>query len=254
MRLGSTALAVALLAACNAQISDGLGANVAMLIDAPSDITADPAPGPDSTPAPSCASRTLYLNFDGQTLTKGPSDATLNQASWLSNIQIGTAPPYLDGVADRAATIQSIVNGVRMQLAQFPITVVTIRPAAGPYVMIVLGGKQATIGSRFSAAVNQLDCGDTRPSDVAWIGDNVTPVQHVVNTVIGAVGFGLGLTGVADPEDCMCAWANACVADTTVACKLRASVARDQAATQLCPSAGPTQDEVAALRTAFCGM
>jgi hypothetical protein len=251
MRLGSLAVAIALLgSACDAQISDGLGANLA-IIDAPTGGTVDPAI--DAPPAtPLCASRQVYLNFDGVTLTKGLSDATLNKASWLNNVQTGTAPPYLKGVADRLTTIQSIVDGVRTQLAQFPITVVTTRPASGEYVMIVFGGKQGTIGSRFPAAVNQLDCGDAQHNDVAWVADTVAPVQHAVNTVIGAIGFGLGLTATTDPMDCMCGWDNTCTSVDTAPCKLGSPIFRDTAANQRCTGV-VVQDEVVTLHDAFCG-
>lgn len=47
---------------------------------------------------------------------------------------------------------------MRSQLAQFPISVVTARPASGEYVMIVFGGRASQVGSQFSGAVNQLDC------------------------------------------------------------------------------------------------
>jgi hypothetical protein len=194
----------------------------------------------------------VYLNFDGQTLTRGTSDATLNHASWMLIAQ-GTAPPYLDDNPARATAIQSVVDGVRGQLARFPITVVTARPTSGEYVMIVFGGKAAAVGSRFGAAVSQLDCGDVQHNDVAWIGDGVTPVQRVINTAIGAIGFGLGLTATVDPADCMCSWDNACVAADTAACTLGSPIARDPAAIQLCPGAASTQDEVATLHDAFCG-
>jgi hypothetical protein len=106
------------------------------------------------------------------------------------------------------------------------------------------------IGSNFGSAVNQLDCGDTRPNDVAWIADSVTG-QRAINTAIGAIGFGLGLTATGDPQDCMCGWDNDCRSDNTVACKLGSPIARDPEANQRC--AGTTsQDEVAAFRTAFC--
>src|SRR2546430_3700636 len=102
----------------------------------------------------------------------------------------GAPPPYLSGSNGRDAATQSITDGVRGQLSQFPITVVTTRPSSGSYVMIVFGGTADAVGSSFGDAVNQLDCGDTRPNDVAWIGDSVTG-QRAINNAIGAIGFGL---------------------------------------------------------------
>lgn len=233
-------VAALLCSGCQVRISDGLGTN-------PPEVDADP--GGDAMPV-SCTSRSVYLSFEGETLTRGRSDATTNQAEWMQIAQ-GTAPPYLAASATRSATIQAIVDGVRAQLAQFPITVVTTRPASGSYVMIVFGGRAAAVGSRFGGAVNRLDCDDSRPNDVAWISDSVAPVQRVVNTALGAIGFGLGLTATSDPTDCMCGWDNACSSDNTVACRLGSPIARDPAANQICAGA-TSQDEVAALRAAFC--
>ncbi|HEX7843863.1 MAG TPA: hypothetical protein VF469_40590 [Kofleriaceae bacterium] len=244
MRLWTLALAVALCGGCGAQLSDGADPSL-------SGITTAPDAGPNgTTTTPMCTSRSVYLNFDGQTLTQGPSDATLNQASWMQIAQ-GTAPRYQDGNTNRDAAIQTIVDGVRAQLSQFPINVTTKRPTSGRYVMIVFGGDRTLVGSRFGVAVNQLDCGDTRPNDVAWISDGVSPTQRVINSAVGAIGFGLGLTATLDPRDCMCSWDNGCKPDNSAPCTLGSPIARDPTANQLCPDLTP-EDEVAAIRTAFC--
>lgn len=243
MRLG-LALAAALFGgACSVQITDGSGSRLAG-VDGGVDPTSD------ATITPRCASRTVYLNFDGQTLQKGPSDATLNQASWMQ-IATGTAPRYLSSNTNRMAVIQNVVAGVQSQLSSFPVTVVTTRPPSGSYVMIVFGGTQQQVGSLYGGAVNQLDCGDQRPNDVAWIGDGVTPVQRVVNFTVGAIGFGLGLTATQDPNDCMCGWDNVCTSNNTAACNLTSPINRDLTANQTCAGLS-VQDEVATFRKAFC--
>lgn len=266
--MGRAALILALLAsACSAQISDGgrvgtAGVDAASAppaqIDAPTTTTNPPPPPPvdaavaiDTPPAPTCSQRTLFLNFEGQTLASGTSDATANLASWLSKAS-GTAPRYLANDAGRDAKIQAITDGVRAQLATFPITVVTTRPASGQYVMVVLGGQAGQIGSQFSTAVNTLDCTDAQHNDVAWISDSATPSQHVINLVIGAVGLGLGLTATLDPNDCMCGWGNACASNNAAACTLGTAIARDNSIALRCPGV-TMQDEVATLHTAFCG-
>jgi len=248
MRLGLIALAAALFGgACSAQISDG-GASSLDGADAgnPGD------PGNDATPLAACTSRTVYLNFDGQALTQGPSDATQNIAGWM-NKPAGLAPRYLDADPNRLTAIQTIVDGVRAQLSQFPITVATTRPDPGnSYVMIVLGGQRDAVGSNYTGAVNKLDCGDQRPNDVAWISDGVNPPQHVINNVIGAIGFGLGLTATNDKKDCMCGWANGCLSDNNNPCTLGSPIQRDPNPDQPCIGAAAQQDEVAALHDAFC--
>jgi hypothetical protein len=246
-------------AGCGAQVIDGRNHAPdatppvdAAEIDAPPD---DAAIIPIDAAVARCASRTVFLNFDGQALQKGPSDATTNSASWMTG-NTGTAPPYLNGNGARDATIQAIVNGVRAQLSAptfpVPITVVTTRPNSRSYVMIVFGGQMGQVGSNFSGAVNTLDCDDQRPNDVAWISDSVAPTQRVINYAIGAIGFGLGLTATNDPNDCMCSWANGCQPNAGAPCRLGAPIARDTGAAQKCPTASPSQDEVATFHKAFC--
>ena len=247
MRLGSTALAVAL-CGCSAQISGGFGPGLG--IDSVPDAGVDPIG--DASTAPACTRRSVYLNFEGQKLTRGPSDAVLDQASWMMARDQGTALPYQLTNLDRLAAIKTIFDGIRGQLARFPIDVTTTRPMSGNYVMIVFGGRARAVGSNFTDAVNELDCGDIRPNDVAWISDSVSPPQRVINTAIGAIGFGLGLTATSDPKDCMCGWDNDCLSDDSAPCTLGSPIARDPLANQLCPDRTP-EDEVAAFRTAFCG-
>ena len=216
--------------------------------------------GPPSFDAPTCSNgRVVYLNFEGQALTDAAaSDATQNLASWMT-IATGTAPAFRAASATRAADITAITDGIRTQLSEFPINVVTTRPATGPYVMIVFGGDRLQVGSMYSLAVNQLDCNDAVKSDVAWIADaldpqNGTPLfsnQYLINTAIGAIGFGLGLTATSDPGDCMCAWGNQCQPGAG-ACTLSTSIARDPQSTLLCTGAPATQDEKAAFTQAFC--
>jgi hypothetical protein len=214
----------------------------------------DPVDGAPATvdAAPACSNgRVIYLNFDGQSLTQGAtSNSKANVASWM-NKATGAAPPYRAGTADRDAQIQTIVDGVTQQLSSFPITVVTTRPPTGDYVMVLFGGVQTDVGSNFSVAVQELDCNDPNRNDVAWLTGNVIG-QRAINTTLGAVGFGLGLTATSDPNDCMCGWANGCQSNNNIACTLTEGITRDPAANQQCAGAGATQNETAAFDKAFC--
>jgi hypothetical protein len=239
-------------AGCGGKLGDaqhGVDGAVDPSVDAPEQVLPDGALPPD---AATCANgRVVFLDFDGVNLTRaGASDATTNKASWMQ-IAAATVPPYHSGSANRAAEIQAIVDGVRAELASFPITVVTTRPATGPYVMIVYGGTNSQAGSRFSVAVQTLDCGDAVKSDVAWVGDGVAPAQHVINVSVGAIGFGLGLTATATTTDCMCGWDNLCASNNNAPCTLSPMIARDPQANQQCAGLS-TQDEPAAFRAAFC--
>jgi hypothetical protein len=244
---------LAVCAACEARVGTGGNNNGgddddAPTVDAPLETSIDAAPD-----APACFNgRVVFLSFEGESLTRAAaSDARQNRASWMQ-IASGTAPKYRAADGDRANQIQAIVDGVRAQLAGFPITVVTTRPATGDYVMIVYGGTPQQVGSRFAGAVQALDCGDTGTrNDVAWIADNVGATQRIVNFSIGAIGFGLGLTATSDPDDCMCGWDNACQANNGVACTLTPGIARDPNANQRCAGV-TTQDEVAVFLAGFC--
>jgi hypothetical protein len=239
---------------CNAELGPKPGSTPE---DAPggngSDADAPPDDAQVTIDGPACFNgRVVYLNFEGQTLTQaGTSDATQNRASWLQNAT-GTAPAFRAALGTRAQDIQEITDGIRSQLAEFPITVVTTRPAAGPYVMIVFGGTAAQVGSMYSLSVNTLDCDDSEKSDVAWISDaGAFTNQRVINTAIGAIGFGLGLTATTDTGDCMCSWGNACQ-PAAGACTLSTNITRDPDSTLLCAAAPATQDEKAAFTQAFC--
>jgi hypothetical protein len=251
MRREIAVACVLLGAACEATIGGGTTRSNEG-VDAATSSDADPMRQADAAPPACFNGRVVYLNFDGVALTDAAaSDATLNRASWMNQPQ-GTAPPFRMGDGNRANIIAGITQGVRDHLSTFPITVVTQRPAQGPYVMIVYGGTAQNVGSNYGFAVNELDCNESEKSDVAWIGDNFTTVQRHVNTTIGAIGFGLGLTATSDPDDCMCGWANGCQKDHSKPCVLSTNIARDPGATQLCAGAGATQNEQAAFATAFC--
>jgi hypothetical protein len=239
---------------CNAELGPRPGTTTDASGGNNTDAPINTPDSPTTIDAPMCFNgRVVYLNFEGQTLTDAAaSDATQNRASWM-NIATGTAPAFRAASGTRAADIMEITDGIRTQLAEFPISVVTSRPATGPYVMIVFGGTAQQVGSMYGLAVNQLDCDDSEKSDVAWISDApALSNQAVINTAIGAIGFGLGLTATTDPGDCMCAWGNTCQPQTAAACTLSTNIARDQQSTLLCPAAPATQDEKAAFTQAFC--
>lgn len=238
-------------AACSAKIDanpdqDGVDASTA------GDDAAVAIDGAGGDAAPVCANgRVVFLQFDGQTLTKAAaSDATQNLASWMT-IATGTAPPYKNGSGTRTAEIQAIVDGMRAQLAPFNTQVVTTRPTSGDYLMIVYGGQPNQVGSRFGGAVQALDCGDAVRNDVAWVSDNVAGTQRIVNFSIGAIGFGFGLTATLDPQDCMCGWDNQCTSDNSAPCTLTEGIARDPNANQRCAGV-TTQDETTTFTNGFC--
>lgn len=249
----------ALAAGCGAQLGDGVGGSTAA--DAGSggggggQRDAGVQSGNDAAAAACPNGRKVYLAFEGVTLTKAAtSDSTQNRVSWISDTT-AVVPPWHQGSSTRQTDIQTIVTGVRSRLAMTPIEVVTTRPASGPYVMIVLGGQNTnnggTVGTIYSYATNEHDCGDLVNNDVGWVSD-APSVSYTQDLVVGAIGWGLGLNGTNDPTDCMCAWANNCQSQAG-ACTLSSSIATTTSASPAttCPNQNP-QNEVAAFSTQFC--
>jgi hypothetical protein len=252
------ALAIAILsvAGCGAHLDDGsrVGASegvdaspVAVTPDAPAAVAADAAPD-----APACFNgRVIYLAFEGVTIAQAATtDATQNQAAWIG-VASASVPPYQASASNRNGLANNITDGVRAALAQFPITVVTQRPAAGPYVMIAFGGTHTDVGTNYTYATGDHDCGDAVKSDLGWVSDD-TPQNLVVPITVGTIGWMLGLQGTTDPNDCMCGWANSCQWSGTT-CTLSPSIATTSSASPAttCPGLA-TQDEQAAFHTAFC--
>ncbi|HEY5924223.1 MAG TPA: hypothetical protein VIV11_21245 [Kofleriaceae bacterium] len=199
--------------------------------------------------------RKIFLEFNGVTLQQAAtSNAATNQASWLNN---GTSqvPMWRSGSGTRAADIASVVAGVKTRLGTSPVEVVTTKPLAGSYVMIVFGGQSTgnggTVGTIYGGGTNDHDCGDAVKNDVGWVADGFN-LSFTADLGVGAIGWGLGLNGTNDPNGCMCNWANNCQS-ATGACALSASIASTTSASPAttCPNQNP-QNEIAAFSTKFC--
>jgi hypothetical protein len=203
----------------------------------------------DAPQSGACANgRVVYLSFEGETLTQGATDATTNHAAWIG-VATATVPPFQPNLTNRATQIQTIVDTVKLRLASTPIQVVTSRPNAGPYVLIVLGGSNQNVGSQYTYATSDHDCGDVVKSDVGWVSD-LPSLSYVPDLVVGTIGWGLGLDGTTDPNGCMCGWANSCK-DASGGCGLSVAIATSQTSGTVCPNENP-QNEVAAFSTLFC--
>jgi hypothetical protein len=209
-----------------------------------------------STPdaATACANgRKVYLNFDGVAITQAAtSDSTTNKASWIG-VTTANVPPWRNGSGTRAADIVTVTDGVKARLTGLPFDIVTTRPTAGPYVMIVFGGSSSTVGSNYSFSTSFHDCGDTVKNDVGWVSDmGGQGLSLVADIAVGSIGWSLGLDGTNDPADCMCGWANGCTS-AAGACTLSANIGTiiNNGLESPC-KAGGNQDEVAAFSTGFC--
>jgi hypothetical protein len=203
--------------------------------------------------ANACANgRVVFLNFGGDTLTRSAeSDATADAASWVgmsSGQTSGTLAEWRPTATDRTSQIAEVVDELQAKFSAIApaMQFVTTRPATGPYVMIGFGGSQNDVGVPYTTAVNHLDCGDTDMNDVGWVFENVTNATSVVNFAAGAIGFGMGLTGTTDSNDCMCGWLTNCTA-SGAACTF-SSAANAQIA---CSGETDPQDDTSILAS-FC--
>ncbi len=232
-------------AGCGISLQEQMGA---------ADGSGDAAPPdemPDATPGAVCSNgRVVYLHFEGLTLTDvgtGQTDATQNRADWLS-VDTATIPPYKAGAANRATEIQQITAAIKLTLGAFPITVVTERPAAGPYHLVVFGGNSSALGNNNNAgALTSYDCQNRVLNNVVWIGERFIP-QTSGDFAVGGLGLGLGLTGTLEPGDCMCGWGNACSPQDS-ACTLSSQITNDGGCNG---GTAQSQNEIAAFRREFC--
>jgi hypothetical protein len=216
---------------------------------APIDARVRDAPA-DANACPS--GRVVFLSFGGDTLTRAAqSDATADTASWVgmsSGQTTGTLPEWRPTASDRTSQIAAVVDELEAKFSTIAPTMqfATTRPVAGPYVMIGFGGSQDNVGVPYTTAVNHLDCGDANMNDVGWVFENVADATSVVNFAAGAIGFGMGLTGTTDSNDCMCGWLTNCQA-SGAACTF-SSAANAQIA---CNGETDPQDDTAILAN-FC--
>lgn len=218
-----------------------------------SDAGGSPGAPIDAPPdAPACFNgRVVYLAFEGVTLTQAATDdATHNLARWIG-VTTASVPPYHATSTNRNGQISNITTAVQSILGSFPVTVVTTRPASGPYVMVVFGGTNQDVGTNYTYATSWHDCGDTVKSDVAWVSD-VVPTSKAADYAVGAIAWALGLQGTNDPSDCMCGWANSCQ-QLASHCALHGPISTTPSSAPAfdCPGLA-SEDELAAFSQAFC--
>src|SRR5262249_3541653 len=118
----------------------------ASVIDAAIDAPID-GPGGNADAGPLCApsdggavgTHTLFLNFEGVTITRGgtgcQNDATRN-CSFIATADT-VVTQFAATAANRQMLLDDIVSNMYQQLAPYSINLVTTRPASGPYKMIV---------------------------------------------------------------------------------------------------------------------
>ncbi len=263
-RAARVALFAALIPGCSVKLDDPAGfsqqdaAIDASSQDAATDAEDDGAPDAPmiTIDAPRCSARQVVMVFDGITLTRGAANAATKTAPWVGEDGNGTIrniPAYRNADGNRETVIAGVLAEVQARLAQFPIIVTrateSTLPTMGEFIMVVVGGSNASSGSSYTLARNVLDCGDTAPNDVAWIAENA-PIDEVDDLAVGAIAYGLGLGGTSDGDNCLCQWRTQCTPNAgncTLSTAAQATNGQD-----VCGQTPNPQNQLAAFEAAFC--
>ncbi|MDQ3365643.1 MAG: hypothetical protein M3680_09455 [Myxococcota bacterium] len=194
----------------------------------------------------------LFLQFEGQTVTRGENDATQNTARWVAQGRpTATIPAWRPMAADRAAHIETVTCRVREALYPFDVDVVTTRPSSGDYEMVVIGGSSADLGhAQGISGFSGVDCENSNVRDIAWVADRIESgalePALVANNIGGVVGVGNGLDASSDPANCMCFARSATDCDAAAACGFAVDATR-RAGDQICGDPDATEDQLAKL-------
>jgi hypothetical protein len=160
----------------------------------------------ECTPFPDAgrATNTVYLNFEGAEIVPGPmTNAPTNEVAFIQ--QRERIAPYIERDANRTQRISTIVGYVGGIFAPFDLDIVTMRPAQGPYTMIVFGGRPMQLNLPGVLAVTDTDCGDLIPSNIGFVFEEAATFPDVLaaNMAIAEVGFFVGMSATPRRGDCM---------------------------------------------------
>jgi hypothetical protein len=192
---------VTLLAAC----SGGDGNSTADAGDRADAPVACPVPG---TPL-ATGMHTLFVSFEGVTLTLDACDDATTNCSSLVAQSPTTVPPFLGGAGARAARIQTITGMVVEALAPFSVDVVTTRPSAGDYRMVSVGGDTTLASSSTDPLLAVVPvCDAANKHGIALVfeqpADDMVSDRAYADTIAGAFGRLAGLLPTSRNGDCMC--------------------------------------------------
>ncbi len=204
MKSPSIVLAVAAFAACGGD--DGNQA-----VDAGDRADAAPSCPAPATPLPPGMHK-VFLVFQGITVMLGDCDDSKTSCSSLVAQSSTVVPPFLQGAADPASRVAIIKGMVQDALAPFSVDVVTTRPTAGNYRMVVVGGTSALVSTPDGATAAKATCDGANMNSIAFVFENDDDAfsdRGYADTIAGAYGRLAGLVPVTRSGDCMCI-ANTC--------------------------------------------
>lgn len=146
---------------------------------------------------------TLYINFDGATLSPGWDNATADMSSlvWSQGLESLTVPAFERGASARDEIIQCIEDGY----APFAVDVVAERPARGKYIMVLVGGSNDMLGYHGSTSGVSPFTGEYIDDAVVFVfAESVSNRSRAIcETAVHESGHALGLDHAYVCEDPM---------------------------------------------------
>lgn len=183
----------------------------------------DAPPAEDAPPSDAltmAASRTLFVAFDGGMVMPGNDDATAGTSTLVT--VAATLPPYLQNDPQRATKLDAIVSQLTTILGPYDIDIVTTRPAAAPYHMILFtSAAPSAIGSTSGGSALVTPTCNQSASVIGFVfgGGMELPRDVAVRNTIAMFGLFGGVPLTVTAGDCMCLIGTAC-ANVAAPCKI----------------------------------
>ena len=151
----------------------------------------------------------VFLNFDGQTLTQGQSNAQANSTGLITSPTLDYPAMVWGSYGGREKGIKDVIEELMLLYGDVAVEFVTERPAEGDYTMVMVGGQGVGVGNTgptgSTVGIAPLDCKNSNKNDIATVfGNKISPSPKNLAFVIAhELGHTFGLEHVDDTTDIM---------------------------------------------------